>query len=309
MKKTQFRGIIILFAAAFIWGSSFVAQSIGMEIIEAFTYNGIRTLMGAAVLLPIVASKEIKELRSALPEKRKDIKRKNLSQWKYGVLPGLALCVASNFQQFAFIYSTPGKIAFITALYMLFVPIIELFLGKRAPKLMWICVAAGAAGLYFLSLPSGQFTGLNLGDVLSLICAVFFAVHIILIDRYSADIDPVKLSFMQFTTSGVISCVLMFIFETPNTEAINSAILPLLYSGLLSCGIAYTFQIIGQKHTEPTLASLIMCMESVFGVLSAAVVLHQIPTSREVSGCVLMFAAIIAAQFSDKFNPRRKQNP
>lgn len=309
MKKTQLRGISFLFATAFIWGSSFVAQSIGMEKIEAFTYNGIRTLMGAAVLLPIVIAANIKKNRSLTPEKRKEKKKQSKTEWKCGFFLGLALCAGSNFQQFAFNHSTPGKIAFITALYMLFVPIIGLFLGKKAPKLMWVCVCVGAVGLYFLSFPSGEVTSINPGDILSLICAVFFAIQIILVDRYAGNIDPVKLSFMQFFVSGVISCVLMFIFESPSIEAINSVILPLLYSGLLSCGIAYTFQVIGQKHTEPTLASLIMCMESVFGVLSAAVILHQIPTPREISGCVLMFAAIIAAQFSDKINLGRKQTP
>lgn len=308
MKKNQLGGILILFVAAFIWGSSFVAQSIGMEKIEAFTYNGIRTLMGAAVLLPIVAVKNIRKKRSLSPGKQKEQKKRSKAEWKCGIFLGLALCVASNTQQFAFNYSTPGKIAFITALYMLFVPVIGLFLGKKMPKLMWGSIALGGAGLYFLSFPAGELSGVNSGDVLSLICAVFFAVQIILVDRYSESIDPVKLSFMQFFVSGIISCILMFIFESPSIKAINSAILPLLYSGLLSCGIAYTFQVIGQKHTEPTLASLIMCMESVFGVLSAAVILHQIPTSREVLGCSMMFSAIIAAQFSDKIN-LRKQAP
>lgn len=307
MKKNQIKGILVLFVTAFIWGSALVAQSIGMERIEAFTYNGIRTLMGAAVLLPIVLVKDLNGIRSLTPEKRAEKRKQSKTQWKCGVILGLALCAAANVQQFAFNYTTPGKIAFITALYMLFVPIIGLFLGKKAPKLMWICIIIGAAGLYFLSFPAGGQTGVNLGDALTLICAVFFAVHIILVDRFSSDIDPIKLSFMQFLTSGTISSVLMFIFENPSISAINSAILPLLYSGLLSCGIAYTFQVIGQKHTEPTLASLIMCMESVFGVLSAAVILHQIPTFREISGCALMLAAIIAAQFSDKLNLQLKQ--
>jgi len=169
MKKTQFRGVLALFIAAFIWGSAFVAQSVGMEQVEAFTFNGIRTLMGAAVLLPFVAVKDLKGIKSLTSEQREQKKKINKKEWKYGVILGAALCVASNFQQEAFNYSTPGKIAFITALYMLFVPIIELFLGKKAPWLTWICVIVGGVGLYFLSIPAGDFSGVNSGDILSLI--------------------------------------------------------------------------------------------------------------------------------------------
>ncbi|MBQ7637408.1 MAG: DMT family transporter [Clostridia bacterium] len=308
MKKTQFKGVIILFITAFIWGSAFVAQSVGMDSVEAFTFNGIRTLMGAAVLLPIVAVRDFKGIKDLSSEEREKRKAKSRAEWKNGFLLGLTLCVASNLQQSAFNYSTPGKIAFITALYMLFVPLIGLFAGKKAPWLTWVCVAAGAVGLYFLSIPEGDFTGINRGDLLSLLCAFFFAVQITLVDRYTENTDPVKLSFVQFLTAGSISCVLMFIFESPSVLAINAAIIPLLYSGLLSCGIAYTFQVVGQKYTEPTLASLIMCMESVFGVLSAAVILRQIPSGREIIGCALMFAAIIAAQFSDRVKIPKKRD-
>lgn len=300
MKKTQLKGVLILFATAFIWGSSFVAQSIGMEKIEAFTYNGIRTLMGAAVLLPFVAVRDRRSYVSLSAEARVLWKKTSKKTWLAGAVLGVALCIASNFQQFAFNYSTSGKIAFITAMYMLIVPILSLFLGKKAPWLLWVCVGVGAVGLYFLSFPAGGVTAINRGDVLALICAFFFAVQILLVERYVDRFDAVKLSFVQFVVSGAISCLLMFIFETPSIPAINSAILPLLYSGILSCGFAYTFQIVGQKYTESTVASLIMCMESVFGVLSAAVVLRQIPTGREFLGIALMFTAIIASQFADK---------
>ena len=307
MKKSNFGGALILFAAAFIWGSSFVAQSIGMEKIEAFTYNGIRTLMGAAVLLPIVLLKDAKTLRGADAAAKKALRQTSKKTWLGGIVLGIALCAASNVQQFAFNYSTPGKIAFITALYMLFVPILGVFLHKKIPPLIWGCVALGAVGLWFLSVPAGGFTEINFGDILALICAVFFAVQILLVERYAAVYDPVKLTFAQFIVSGVISVVLMFIFETPTVQNINAAIWPLLYSGVLSCGMAYTFQTIGQKYTESTLASLIMCMESVFGVLSAMVLLRQFPTAREWIGCALMFAAILAAQFADKIRKKRKE--
>ena len=305
MKKTQLKGVLILLATAFIWGSSFVAQSIGMELIEAFTYNGIRTLMGAAVLLPFVAVRDWRSLKPLTEPERAQWKQVNKKTWLAGGALGIALCIASNFQQFAFNYSTSGKIAFITALYMLIVPILGLFLGKKVPALIWGCVLLGGAGLYFLSFPAGGFTAVNKGDVLALICAFFFAVQILMVERYVDKYDAIKLSFVQFLVSGTVSCILMFIFESPSIPAINAAIFPLLYSGLLSCGFAYTFQIVGQKYTESTVASLIMCMESVFGVLSAAVVLHQIPTGREFLGCGLMFTAILTAQFADRL-PKRK---
>ncbi len=300
MKKSKWFGAVILFAAAFIWGSSFVAQSIGMEKIEAFTYNAVRTMMGAATLLPIVMFRDLKALRGQTKEARAAFQRNEKKTWLAGAALGVALCFASNFQQFAFNYTLPGKIAFITALYMLFVPILGIFIKKKIPPLTWCCVALGAVGLWFLSVPAGGFAEVNRGDVLALICAVFYAVQILMVEKYAAVYDPIKLTFVQFLVSGGVSTVLMFLFETPNVNDINAAILPLLYSGVLSCGVAFTFQTVGQKYTESTLASLIMCMESVFGVLSAMVVLKQIPTAREWIGCGLMLTAIIASQFADR---------
>ena len=300
MKKTKLGGALILFAAAFIWGSSFVAQSIGMEKIEAFTYNGIRTLMGAAVLLPIVVCRDLRAVKNTAAEAKRTFAQTYKKTWLAGAVLGLALCAASNVQQFAFVWSTPGKIAFITALYMLFVPMLGILLHKKIPPLIWGCVALGAVGLWFLSVPAGGFSDVNFGDLLALVCAVLFAVQILLVERYAAIYDPVRLTFVQFLVSGVLSVLLMFVFETPRTPNINAAIWPLLYSGVLSCGVAYTFQTIGQKYTESTVASLIMCMESVFGVLSAMVILRQIPTAREWTGCALMLTAIIAAQFADR---------
>jgi len=223
-----------------------------------------------------------------------------------GIIIGVALCAASNFQQFAFNYSDSGKIAFITALYMFFVPLIGLFLKKRISLITWICILLGFLGLFFLSIDPSDLGNINPGDVLSLICSVFFAVHILLIERFAPDVDGIKLSCMQFFVSGTISCILMFIFETPDIEAIGKAIVPLLYSGVMSCGLAYTFQIVGQKYTEATVASLLMCMESVFGVLSGALILHETLIPREIAGCVIMFCAIILSQLSDVITPKLK---
>jgi len=304
--KTQLKGVLMLLLTAFIWGSSFVAQSIGMEEVEAFTFNGIRTLMGALVLLPfIIVRDKIRERNKS----REEIEKRRLNDRKLlipGIIIGVALCAASNFQQFAFNYSDSGKIAFITALYMFFVPLIGLFLKKRISLITWICILLGFLGLFFLSIDPSDLGNINPGDVLSLICSVFFAVHILLIERFAPDVDGIKLSCMQFFVSGTISCILMFIFETPDIEAIGKAIVPLLYSGVMSCGLAYTFQIVGQKYTEATVASLLMCMESVFGVLSGALILHETLIPREIAGCVIMFCAIILSQLSDVITPKLK---
>ena len=300
MKKTQARGVFILLLTAFIWGSSFVAQSIGMEEVEAFTFNAVRTLMGAATLIPYILIRDAlkgRRMTEAEKEKRRADNKKAIVP---GVILGLILCVASNLQQQAFNDTTGGKIAFITAFYMLFVPIIGIFLGKKVRWPLWICVTLGVAGLYFLCIGPAGLSAVNRGDLLALACSVVYAFHILAIEKFSDIDDSIRLSCTQFIVSGVITAALMFVFEHPDPAAIRGAMLPLLYSGVGSCGLAYTFQIVGQKYTEPTVASLLMCMESVFGVVCSAIVLRQMLTGREILGCALMFAAIILSQFSDR---------
>ncbi|MBQ2759462.1 MAG: DMT family transporter [Clostridia bacterium] len=307
-QKTQLKGVFILLITALIWGSSFVAQSVGMESVEAFTFNGIRTLLGAAVLIPFILVRDfISNKKSSVAKEAK--KKENKSLIIYGSIIGVILCIASNLQQFAFNYSTSGKIAFITAFYMLFVPFLGLFIRKKVPVLTWICVALGAVGLYFLCITNEGLSSINKGDILALLCAVFYAVHILAVEKFAPSIDGVKLSCVQFIVSGTISVILMFIFENPDINAIKTAAVPILYSGVMSCGIAYTFQIIGQKYTESTVASLLMCMESVFGVICGALILKEMLTGRELAGCVIMFVAIILSQLTDKipnmFNKRK----
>lgn len=309
MKKSQLKGIIMLFLTAFIWGSSFVSQSLGMQSVEAFTFNGIRTLFGAATLLPfIIISDLIKIKKSGRPEKQKK-KAETKKVLIGGTAMGIALCVASNLQQFAFSYPdhSPGKIAFITAFYMFFVPLFGLFLKKRVSPVTWLCVIIGTVGLYFLCAKGTGFSGISASDLFSLACAVFYAVQILIIEKVAADTDPVKLSCTQFIVSGTITCILMFIFETPTVSGINQSILPLLYSGIMSCGLAYTFQVIGQKYTESTVASIIMCLESVFGVLCSAVMLRQMLTANEILGCVIMLVAIVVSQFADTIESNFRQ--
>ena len=291
--KNSITGVILLLTTALVWGSSFVAQSLGMEKIEAFTFNGIRTLIGGFALIPVILVK-CRITKASLKEAA------NKKTLKRGLILGLVFFTASNLQQFAFIDSTSGKIAFITSLYMFFVPLIGLFLGKRVPLLTWICVVIGFVGLYLLCIKEGQPTAINRGDFLAFLCSFFFAIHILLVEKFSADSDGTVLSCEQFFVSGIISVICMFIFESPDMSAILSAYQPLLYSGLMSCGVAYTFQIIGQKYTEATVASLLMCMESVFAVITAAIILGERMTSREGAGCCIMFGAIVLSQFSGR---------
>ena len=297
MRKTTPKGIIFLLITAIIWGSSFVAQEIGMKSIDAFTFTGIRTTLGAIFLLPIVL----------ILNKGLDLRKNTLVS---GLILGVVFSVAQNFQQFAFYYSTSGKIAFITAFYMFFVPLFSVFLGKKIKLLTWLSILMGLVGLFFLCINPSDLTSINLGDLLALACAVFYAVQIMMIDRFlEKDINGVQLSFMQFAVAAVISIAAMFIFEHPVMADIKAAAPSLLYSGIMSCGIAYTFQIVGQKHANPVVASLLMCMESVFAVIAAAVVLHQGMSLREGIGCAIMFAAIILSQLSESLSRRPAEGP
>ena len=297
MRKTTPKGIIFLLITAIIWGSSFVAQEIGMKSIDAFTFTGIRTTLGAIFLLPIVL----------ILNKGLDLRKNTLVS---GLVLGVVFSVAQNFQQFAFYYSTSGKIAFITAFYMFFVPLFSVFLGKKIKLLTWLSILMGLVGLFFLCINPSDLTSINLGDLLALACAVFYAVQIMMIDKFlEKDINGVQLSFMQFAVAAVISIAAMFIFEHPVMADIKTAAPSLLYSGIMSCGIAYTFQIVGQKHANPVVASLLMCMESVFAVIAAAVVLHQGMSLREGIGCAIMFAAIILSQLSESLSRRPAEGP
>lgn len=284
--------------ASMIWGLSFVAQNEGMNHIEGFTYNGIRMLLGSAVLVPFIIFNKKKNTTSTTTEERK-AKRKSTI---IGItLTGLCLFVGSNLQQFAFNYTEVGKIGFITSLYMIFVPILGLFLKKRAPFTVWIGVILGLCGMYFLCIGNADSFTIGKGEILTLLCAVAFAFHIIVIDKFASEIDPVVLSCGQFFVTGILSCILMLIFETPTVEGLKNAAIPILYSGLISSGVGYTFQVIGQKYTEPTLAAMLMCLESVFSVLFAFILPpHEQLLSMEYLGCAVIFAGIILAQITPK---------
>jgi drug/metabolite transporter (DMT)-like permease len=304
--KTSFSGVIILLLTAFIWGTSFLAQSAGSAFVEPFTFMGLRTLTGSLFLIPVILIKDRITGRSMTEEQLAERRKSDRKLLVSGTLMGIALCTASNLQQFAFTYPdhSAGKIAFITAMYMFMVPLIGLFFRKKVPLLTWLCVAVGFTGLYFLCIDSRGLGSVTGGDILSLCCAVCYAVQILMIERFAPGADGIKLSCVQFFVSGAISFILMLIFENPQWTNIRQAAFPLLYSGIGSCGIAYTLQILGQQRCEATIASLLMCMESVFAVLTEAAFAawfafgSKLLTAREVSGCILMFAAIVISQLA-----------
>lgn len=294
--KKSLGGNLALLLAAFIWGTSFVAQSVGMESVEAFTFNGIRMLLGCAALIPLIVFMQLK--KSKTDTRNKEEKKKQAkAQLRCGIICGILLFCASNLQQFAFNYTSSGKIGFITALYMLLVPVFGIFLKQKQHFFVWLAVALGCFGAYLLCVDGSMSIGR--GELLTLGCAVFYAFHILYIDSVVDKVDGIILSCTQFFVVGVISVICMFIFETPQVTAINGAMVPILYSGLLSSGVAYTLQIVGQKYTQPAVASLLMCLESVFAVLAGWVVLHEALNGRELAGCIVMFAAIILTKIPD----------
>lgn len=281
----------MLLSAAIIWGLSFVVQSSGMRYIGGFTLTGLRMILATLVLLPIIA------FRRSADKKRGTVKKYNKKTCAAAIIiVGVIITMGVNLQQFAFAYIEVGKVGFITAFYMLLVPIFGLFMKKRPPFTVWIAVLLGLGGLFLINGGADFAPSFGKGEILTFAGAIAFALHIVAIDYFADKIDAYVLSAGQFFVCGVISCILMFIFEEPNVEAIKQAAVPILYTGILSSGVAFTFQVLGQKYTEPTLASMLLCTESVFSVLFAFLILHQKLTTFEYIGCGIMFAAIILAQ-------------
>lgn len=291
MKRKTFRSSILLFLAALIWGVAFVAQSVGMDYMGPFSFCGGRFLMGSAVLAPIVAVRRIQD-------QRKQVERAGFRiTITGGVCCGLALCTATLLQQFGIRYTTVGKAGFITTLYIIIVPIAGLFLKKRVPGKVWIGAVIAAFGMYLLCM--SEKLALSKGDLYVFICALVFSVHILVIDHFSPKADGVELSCIQFLTAGVISSIGAVILEQPSIGNFVAGIVPLLYAGILSSGVAYTLQVIGQKDMDPTVASLILSLESVISMLAGWVILGQKLSPRELLGCVLVFAAVILVQLPD----------
>lgn len=299
MKKIK--GVLCLLCAALFWGVAFVAQDVGAEVVQPFTFTATRYLMGGVTLLLLSAIKEGVYRKKHGKTTRTIEEKKN--DWKVlligGAICGAVLTAATNLQQFGLMYTTAGKSGFITACYIVLVPIIGLFFKRKCPFFVWIAVAMAIVGLYFLCLADG-FNGFNKGDLITLGCSVAFAAHIMCISHFVARVDGIKLTCVQCFVCSAISAIPMFIWETPSIDALIQAWLPLLYTGIFSAGLAYMFQTLGQKELSPTLASIVMSAESVISVVAAWLILQQALTIKEIIGCVVIFAAIILAQLPQK---------
>ena len=286
MKQTRYS--LILLGCSVIWGSAFVAQSAAMDLgMLPYAFTAVRMLVGAVCLMPFIYLRR----RTALPAIREGKARLLRS----GMLIGVAVAVASCLQQAGLQYTTAGKGAFLTALYILLVPIVgAAFFHRKTGAWTWLCLVIGAVGLWFLSITEA-FT-LEKGDALMILCALVFTLQILLVDKFAPDFDPLTLCCLEFLTAGLLSFLPMAIFEGFGFQNIRPAIWCILYCGIFSCGIAYWLQIVGQRHLPPALASLIMSFESVFGAIFGALILHERMTGRELLGCGLIFAALVLSQ-------------
>ncbi|MBQ2614289.1 MAG: DMT family transporter [Clostridia bacterium] len=299
MNRQKLKGNLLLLLTSVVWGISFIAQSKGVELISPVVFNGIRSILGAVVLVPVILFLDHSKKRKGVP-----IQKTKKELLLAGVICGTFLCVATTLQTMGMIYTSPGKSGFITALYMVIVPIIGLFTGKKASPVIWLSVLIALGGLYLMCMDASL--EINIGDLLTLLCALVFAGHILAIDHFAPKVDGVKLACLQFFVCGLLNLIWMFLFEEPELGPILDCWLSIGYSGIMSCGVAYTLQIVGQKYTDPTSASILMSLESVFATLTTVILVALgwnltggALTLREISGCVLMFGAILLVQLPD----------
>lgn len=303
--KGKFLGPFYCILAAVVWGLSFVAQSEGAGI-GTFTFNALRMLLGGIVLLPFAIFSLVKGSKNDSAEEKNKNSIKN-------VLIGGACCaipffLGCNLQQHAFFLDLgPGKVGFITALYMVLVPIAGIFMKQKLRFNIWVGVVLGVVGLYLLSVPAGGFS-IGSGEMIAICGAFAFAAHILVIDHFCQKVNNVALSCAQYIIAGIVSSIFMFIFEEPSIEAIKGVGVEIAYAGIMSCAVAFTAQIFGQKYTEPAIASILLCLESVFAVLFGWLLLHEQLSSRELIGCAIMFVAILLTQIpADIFKLKRKE--
>lgn len=294
--KKQIRSSVAIIFATIIWGSTFVAQSVGMDHIGPFTFQAIRCLLGSLIMLPIIA---VNDKISSKNDGKTFLSRwLDPLLWKAGLFCGIPLFIAINLQQVAIVDTDAGKAAFLTSMYIIFVPIFGIFRGQKPSKWIPISVVLGVVGLYFLSCMG--VTQVARGDLLLLGCAAMFAIQILAVDVYAPQVDCLRLNCLNALICAILSGLVMLFTETPTTESIRAAIGSLAYAGILSMGIAYSLQIIGQKGLPPATASLLMSLESVFAVLSGWLVLNEKLTLWEWIGCILVFSAVIISQLPEK---------
>ena len=330
----RIKGNIMLFLTALIWGTAFVAQSTGMDYVGPFTYNGVRNMIAAIVLIPIIrVFDQMKRNSSLSPVSLKadadgkeslegnafptaSLISANRLSLRYGAACGIFLFIASSLQQCGISMTTAGKAGFITALYIIIVPVLGIFLKKKISPVIWLCVVIAIIGFYLLCIKEGF--SISTGDLLVLCCAFFFSLHILVIDHFNrGTVDGVRMSQAQFLTVAILSVPFILLQEMPPMEIsysaphllqtnvwaallqnIWSARLPILYAAVMSSGVAYTLQILGQRYTDPTTATLLMSLESVFAALSGWLILHEHLSIRELAGCTLVFAAVLMAQLA-----------
>lgn len=298
--KRQLGGSLFLVTATIIWGSAFISQSIGMDHIEPFTFQAIRCFLAVLGLLPVIA---------IVDRFKKDdytfIGRwANKQLWLAGILCGIPLFMACNLQQFGLVDTDPGKSGFLTAMYIVIVPILEIFLKKKPTIMMPISVILAVLGLYYISFAGVP--SISTGDILTVCCAFMFAVQILFVDRFAPSVDPLRLNLIQALVCSVLSCIFMLTTEDPTLDGITACALPLAHAGFLSMGAAYAFQIIGQKRVEPTAASLIMSLEAVFALTFSVLLGKDSLDKWRFIGCGLMFTAVILSQLPIKIKSKEK---
>lgn len=300
----------MLLITSIIWGCAFVAQKVGMDYIGPFSFCGFRFLFSAFFLIIITICRDLIFYKKLTLFKMERQKRNKI--FLGGILCGISLAIASNLQQYSIQETTAGKAGFITALYIVLVPILGIFIKKKVKIVEWISVFIAFISLILLCFQKGELGGIfsiHSYDVGLLVCAIFFSIQILLIDYFAKDNDCLMMSTIQFIVCAIVSCLLMIIFEKPQVDQVKNAMIPLLYAGIASGGIAYTLQFIGQKYTRPIVASIIMSLESVVSLLAGMIIINESLTSRELWGCALMFMAIIISQIPfDKFNKKPKVN-
>ena len=294
MKKnsSQIICILLLTLTALIWGGGFVSQSIGADFVGPFTFLALRSWIASVAMLPVLYLLVFKKTRSEAPEK----KTLNAYSLKGGFVCGLFLFSASAVQQMGIAYTTTAKAGFLTAMYVVMVPLLLVFFGKSVEKRIWLCVALTALGLYLLCLKDGL--EFQYGDILMIICALLFAIQIMSINHFIKKVEAVLLAWFEFFFTAVFSTVFMLIFESNSIESLKAAAPSILFAGCLSSAVGYTLQVVGQKGLKPTIASIVMSLESVFSALLGWLILGQKLSLRELSGCILIFAAIIISQLS-----------
>ena len=299
MDRKSLRGSLLLLLGSVIWGAAFVAQRVGMDHLGPFSFNGIRMLLAGIVLIPVAAFIDRKKEPGVRPDPK--------DQRKAGLLCGVLLFVASSLQQMGLVTTSAGKAGFITALYVVLVPVAAWLLFRKNPgRVIWLGVVLAVFALWLLCMPAGGGFALQGGDLLVLGCAVTFSGQILCVDYYAPKVSGVKLARDEFLVTGMLSLLIAVFTETITWTGIREALIPILYAGLMSGAVAYTLQIIGQRDTDPTVASLIMCLESVFATLSGALILGEKMTVRETVGCVLMFVAVVLAQLSPVISSIRR---